>query len=329
MKAAYLLSEEAFSEIYGAAERRAISSRVDISAGLITPQMYASSENAWPGVKALFSGWGMVRADKNFFDRFPDLEIIFYGAGSVRYFVTDELHQRDIAITVAQDANAIPVSEFTLSQILFSLKLGWRQVLFIKACRRYPDRIQPPGVCGSIVGLLSLGATGRLVANHLKRFEVSVIAFDPYISPEEASFLNVELASMEDVFSRSDVVSCHTPLLDATTGMIRGKHFNSMKQDATFINTARGAVVNEREMIASLRKRKDITAVLDVTSPEPPEENSELYTLDNVVLTPHLAGSLGAEINRMGRVMVEELDRYLAGKQLKYALNPEKAAILA
>jgi phosphoglycerate dehydrogenase-like enzyme len=102
-----------------------------------------------------------------------------------------------------------------------------------------------------------------------------------------------------------------------------------MKPGATFINTARGAVVREQEMIAVLQQRPDLFAVLDVTYPEPPEPDSPLYTLPNVVLTPHIAGAMGVECNRMGRYMVEELKRYLRGDSLEWGITREMARVLA
>jgi phosphoglycerate dehydrogenase-like enzyme len=130
---------------------------------------------------------------------------------------------------------------------------------------------------------------------------------------------------MEELFVRSDVVSLHTPLLIETHGIITGDHFKSMKRGATFINTARGQIVREREMIDVLSDRPDLWAVLDVTNDEPPRPQSELYDLPNVVLTPHMAGSVGKECRRMGQYMVDELKRYLAGEPLKWVVTPELA----
>src|SRR5699024_5712690 len=134
-----------------------------------------------------------------------------------------------------------------------------------------------------------------------------------FVSAEEAEALNVELCSLEDIFQRSDIVSLHTPWLKETEGLITGAHFSAMKSNTTFINTARGAVVKEPEMIEVLQDRKDIMAILDVTYPEPPTADSPLYDLPNVVLTPHISGSAGKERERMGKYMLEECKRYLNG----------------
>jgi phosphoglycerate dehydrogenase-like enzyme len=125
------------------------------------------------------------------------------------------------------------------------------------------------------------------------------------------------------------VVSVHTPWLKETEGLITGAHLASMKPYSTFINTSRGAVVCEEEMIAALEQRPDLTAVIDVTQPEPPEPESSLYTLPNVILTPHIAGSVDAECRRMGQYMVDELKRFLAGDPLAYGLTKERVKTMA
>jgi phosphoglycerate dehydrogenase-like enzyme len=118
-------------------------------------------------------------------------------------------------------------------------------------------------------------------------------------------------------------------LLPETIGLITGRHLELMKPGAIFINTARGEIVDEAGLIDALRRRPDVQAVLDVTAPEPPKSDSPLYTLPNVLLTPHIAGSLGAECERMGHAMVDEFDRYLAGQPLLWEVTPERIATMA
>jgi phosphoglycerate dehydrogenase-like enzyme len=111
--------------------------------------------------------------------------------------------------------------------------------------------------------------------------------------------------------------------------MILGSHLASMKRNATLINTSRGAVVREAEVVEVLEERHNLWAVLDVTHPEPPEPNSRLYDLPNVVLTLHIAGSQGSECRRMGRLVVDDLRRYVAGEPLEHEITRERAALMA
>jgi phosphoglycerate dehydrogenase-like enzyme len=279
--------------------------------------------------EVIFSGWGGPVMDEEFVRAAKKLKAVFYAAGSIRGVVSEAFWGRGIEITSAYAANAIPVAEYALAQILLCLKHGWHLALAMKVDRRWPPSRNVPGAYGSTVGIISLGMAGSRVAELLRSFEVKVLAYDPFVAQEKARSLNVEMCPLEEVFLRSDVVTLHTPWLKETEGMITGRHFASMRSGATFINTARGAVVREQEMIQVLKERPDLFAVLDVTWPEPPESDSALYSLPNVILTPHIAGAMGPECRRLGRYMVEELQRYVAGRPLRWAITREQARLLA
>lgn len=330
LKGLYILDEKAYERIYGEQERSDIEEIVDIYAPVQTEKSVRSNLSLLDQAEVIFSGWGGPTMDGEFLEAAPNLQAVFYGAGSIKHIVTPDFWDRDILITSAYAANGIPVAEFTLSQILFCLKLGWQFAISIKQEGKYPDiKKTVPGTYKSTVGIISLGMIGRYVCEMLKQFDINVIAYDPYIKEETAKELDVKLCSLDELFIRSDVVSLHTPWLKETEGMITGEHFAAMKPNASFINTARGAVVREDEMIEVLRKRTDLMAILDVTYPEPPKPGSPLYTLPNVVLTPHIAGSMDRECNRMGSYMVEELRRYVRGEELKWQITEEQARILA
>jgi phosphoglycerate dehydrogenase-like enzyme len=168
-----------------------------------------------------------------------------------------------------------------------------------------------------------------MLCRRLLTFDCRVIAYDPYIDADTAAELGVELVSLEEAFACADVVSLHTPLLDETVGLITGKLLASMKRGATLINTARGELVNEPEMIEVLKARPDLFAALDVTATEPPLADSMLYVLPNVALTPHIAGCTGADCRRLGRCMIEETRRFLNGENLRWQITRDKLAILA
>ena len=329
MRGLFLLRPDAFGQIYGPAEVAAIEHMVEIYA---PPQSAESIQND-PAIlrpaDLILSGWGLPKMDAAFLALAPHLQAVFYGAGSVKGIVTDAFWERGIQITSAAAANAVPVVEYTLSQILFCLKLGWRHALEIKQEQRYPGRHSVLGAYGRTVGIVSLGLIGRRVCEMLRPFDLQVIAYDPFISQSEAATLDAELVTLAELFQRADVVSLHTPWLKETEGLITGAHFAAMKPDAAFINTARGAIVREDELITVLQQRPDIQAVLDVTYPEPPVAGSPLYTLPNVILTPHIAGSMNGECRRMGRMMVDELARFVKAQPLQWAVTPAKEAVSA
>lgn len=324
MKAVYLIPQANHNLIYGPDEQRDIANRVELVAPRLDPTTYADYCAAHPEAReaeAIFSGWGMARMDATFFECFPKLKILFYGAGAVEGFVTDDVWERGVSISNANVPNGVPVAEYVVAQIFLCLKQVWPTVLRMKREKTWQRAAFVHGAYQSTVGIISLGAIGRMVAERLRHSDLNVIAYDPFAKPEEARQLGVELVPLEDVFAKADVVTCHTPWLPETVGMLTGTHLRSMKPNASFINTSRGAVVRESELIDVLRERDDLTAVLDVTYPEPPTPDSPLYTLPNVILTPHIAGSMGNECRRMGRTMVDELDRWLRGEPLLYPVS--------
>ena len=327
--ALYLLSSDALPKIYGPDQQSALTELVEF----VAPPQNIRSVQENPGVLAdvnvIFSGWGMPEMNEAFLADAPNLKALFYGAGSVKKIVTDASWARGVRVTSAYGANAVTVSHYTLAQVIFSLKRGWHFSRAIRESGGWMQRTPVPGTYGSTVGLISLGQVGRRVAELLKILDVRVIAYDPFVSAGDTVALGVELVALDEIFRRSDVVSLHTPWLPETVGMLTGAHFASMKENSTFINTSRGAIVAEQEMLAVLQDRPDIYAVLDVTYPEPPAQDSLLFALSNVVLTPHIAGALDEECQRMGQTMVDELHRFLAGEVMEYEITEERAKFLA
>jgi phosphoglycerate dehydrogenase-like enzyme len=327
--ALYLLDEPYWDHVFGPDERAEVVELADVVAPMQTRKTILQNKGLLSGVEILLSAWWLPLLDEEFLDAAPNLKAIFYGSGSVKSFVTEAFWDRGIVLSSANSVFVIPVAEFTISQIVFCLKHGWQYAINTKRNRKYGPRIDPPGCYGSTVGLVSLGATGRLVAERLSDYDLNVIAYDPFASEVEAESLGVRLCSLEEVFSKSDIVSLHTPWLPETENMIRAEHFASMKKGASFLNTARGAVVDEVGFAKVFAERPDLFAVLDVVHPEPPAEDNPLFDLDNVVITPHIAGVMGKECRRGGRMAVEELRRYLEDKPLKGQITRQMISRIA
>jgi phosphoglycerate dehydrogenase-like enzyme len=326
--ATFILDENAFKLIYSAEHLKKIGKYVEINPTFVTENKISTYHESLKKVEIIFSGWGCPRIDEHCLHMMPELKIVFYGAGSVRGIVTDEFWKRGIRITSAWGANAVPVVEYTLASILFGLKGAFQQSQYY---RRQKDggRLPVRGAYHSTVGLVSLGMIAKQLIRKLKPFDLNIIAYDPFITKDEAKKMGIEIVSLEELFIQADVVSLHTPWLPETEGLITGELLRKLKPYSIFINTARGAIVREDEMISVLQERPDIFAILDVTHPEPPREDSLLFKLENVFLTPHIAGSLDNECFRMGQTMLEELRRYLRGEKLKFEILEEQARKLA
>lgn len=321
----FLGMPQALKLAYSAKSRSCISRLGSLSETELTQQNWMHFPDVTREADVILSTWGMPRMDAKFLEAFPQLRAVFYAAGAVKQFVTDASYDRPVAVSSAAVANAIPVAEYTISTILLSLKRFWLLARDASHPLAWPDRLDlAPGTYHSTVGLISLGAVGRTVVDLLSRFDMDLIAYDPYLTEERAEELGVEKVSLEELFRRSDVVSLHAPLIRETENLVNARLLRMLKTGATFINTSRGAIVNELELCHVLRERPDITAVLDVTSCEPTPLDSPLRQFKNIILTPHIAGSLGTEISRMGDWMVEELKRYLSQKPLRYQVTRDQ-----
>ena len=170
---------------------------------------------------------------------------------------------------------------------------------------------------------------GSMVLERLKAYDLTTLAYDPYASDEKLERLGARRATLDEIFSQCQTISNHIANLPATKGMLRYEHFSQMKPSATFINTGRGAQVVEEDLIRALQEEPGRTALLDVTLPEPPLESSPLWSMENVFLTPHIAGSIKEEVFRMGAYMLEEFTKHLANQPTLYEVTEKMLETMA
>ncbi len=277
----------------------------------------------------VFSTWGMsVFTESEIKEYLPSLKAVFYGAGSVQFFARPFLNC-GVKVFSSWAANAVPVAEYTVALVVLANK-GFFKVMKYKdhpAARTTHELY--PGNYNVKIGIIGAGMIGKLVIEMLKSYRFDVLVFDPFLPDEKAAELGVEKVSLEAVFEECQVVSNHLANNEQTKGMLNGPLFEKMLPYATFINTGRGAQVVEAELINTLKSRPDLTAILDVTYPEPPVADSELYTLQNCILTPHIAGSAGYEVQRMGKYMEDEYENLINNKPCKYEVTLEMLKTMA
>lgn len=297
-----------------------------------TKEDVLNAPEAFREVKWIFSTWGMpVFTEEEIRLFFPNLEAVFYAAGSVQTFARPFLHC-GVKVFSAWMANAVPVAEYTVAQILLANK-G-----FFEASRRmsggdvatarqvakvYPGNFDTP------VGIIGTGAVGALVCRMLQPYRLKVYACSLELTEEKARELGVEICDMDTIFRSCHVVSNHLANNEKTKGIFTKSHFASMRPYATFLNTGRGAQVVEADLIDVLRQRPDLTAVLDVTDPEPPVADSPFYQLPNCILTPHIAGSSGNEVCRMAEWIYEEFLRFRNGENCPYEVTEAMLEVMA
>lgn len=273
-------------------------------------------------VEVLLTGWGCPCIDSAALASMPRLELIAHAGGTVKAHVAPACWDCGIAVTTAASANAIPVAEFTLAQIILANKATLRASHLYAERQGKVSREDLPlvGNYDRTVGIIAASTIGRLVLGRLQTFDLDVVVFDPTITADEATQLGARLVSLDELMSVSDVVSLHAPLLPSTLTMIGRRQLAQMKDGATFINTARGRLVDHRALRAELETGR-INAVLDVTEPEPLEPGDVLYRLPNVQLTPHIAGSMGTELHRMTALALDEIQHLAEGTPFRFPVS--------
>ena len=270
-------------------------------------------------VEILLTSWGVPRLTAERLERMPRLRAVFHCAGTVRSFVSDELWARGILVTNGADANAIPVAEFTFASIVLAGKKAHVLANDARTFRTDWSYTAARGELGNIgrtIGVIGFSRIGRRVVRLVRQLQdVTCLVSDPYADPLEVAAAGGTLVTLEELLPVSDVVTIHAPALPETRHMISTRELRAMKDHATLINTARGSLVDTKALEAECATGR-ITALLDVTEPEPLPADSALYNLPNVIITPHIAGSLGTETRRMSDAALDDLERYLDGRDL-------------
>jgi phosphoglycerate dehydrogenase-like enzyme len=265
------------------------------------------------------TGWGSPRFSTELLAAAPKLRFVAHSAGGLKAMVSDAMFDRGIRVTTAASANAVPVAHFTVAMMVAMLKqMPW----FAPAMAQNNDTDQRQRMhqCRELmdisVGLIGASRIGRLVIGMLKSFPgLTIKVYDPYLARETANELGVELASLEDT-CRCEVVSVHAPSIPETRHMLNGRTLALLPDHAVLINTSRGSLIDEAALVAEVRRRP-LYVLLDVTDPEPPPANSPLRREPNILLTPHVAGSMKQARKDMGRLAIEETLRFLRGQALQ------------
>jgi phosphoglycerate dehydrogenase-like enzyme len=278
-------------------------------------------------VEIVVGSWGCNVLDDALLARMPKLRLLAYAAGTVKHTVTPATWERGVVVTSAAAANAVPVAEFTFAAIVMIAKDVFRTRDALRETRgRTPVSGTGPngalGTRGLHIGLVGASNIGRLVVERLATLDVSVAVADPYLAADDADRLGVTRMELDELFAWSDIVSVHAPELPSTHHLVDANRLARLHDGAWLINTARGSLVDTdaltRECVAGR-----LNALVDTPEPEPLPPASPLYDLPNVVLTPHIAGSLGSELSRMGDLAVAELRRFLAGDPLQHEVRAD------
>jgi phosphoglycerate dehydrogenase-like enzyme len=285
--------------------------------GVITEFDSDVSRRVLARAEVLVTGWDTPPVTAATLDAAPRLRHVIHAGGAVEWLFPDGM--RGIAASDTGAVNAIPVAEYAMAMVILANKDAFRARELYRDRRAYIDReeeFEGSGNHTRTVGVVSASRTGRALLELLRPFAtLRVLVYDPHLSARDADALGVKAVTLPELMRSSDVVTLHPPVLPETIGMIDAEMLALLPDGATLINTARGEIVDHAALERELRRQR-IKAILDVTDPEPLPASSPLYDLPNVFLTPHIAGSMGTELRRMGNEVASTLTEFVGKERL-------------
>jgi phosphoglycerate dehydrogenase-like enzyme len=300
----------------------------------IDPQLVAEDFDRIPDlatVELLITSWGCPPLDEAVLARMPTLKAVVHAAGSVKHHVTEACWDHGLLVSTAAAANAVPVSEYTVAAVLFANK----RVLEIGGLYRehrtaldWSANFPGFGNYRRTVGVVGASLVGRRVLELLRPYDLDVLLADPHVDAASARSMGARLVDLDEMLAVSDVVSLHAPALPETYHLMDARRLALLRDGATLVNTGRGSLIDTQALTAEASSGR-IHAVLDVTEPEVLPATSPLYSLPNVLLTPHIAGSLGGELQRITQSAVDEVERYCAGREFAHPVTRAALTISA
>ncbi|MBI3019141.1 MAG: phosphoglycerate dehydrogenase [Deltaproteobacteria bacterium] len=254
-------------------------------------------------------------------ERAAKLKVIVRAGIGVDNIDVKAASQKGVIVMNTPSGNVVTTAEHAISMLLSLCRHIPQATASLKKGEWAKKKFTGTEVFGKTLGILGLGNVGRVVADRALGLRMKVIAYDPFLTPEAAEKLSVQLVSLEELFKRSDFVTVHVPLTDQTKNLINKQTLKKMKKDALLIQCARGGIVNEDDLYEVLKEGHLSGAALDVFVKEPPG-NHPLLTLDNVICTPHLGAATEEAQVKVGIETAEQLiDYFIKNGAIRNAVN--------
>src|SRR6185369_15178688 len=228
---------------------------------------------------------------------------------------------RGVVVMNAPEGNTITTAEHTIAMLISLARSIPQANSSLKAGRWDRKKFVGVELQGKTLGVVGLGRIGRVVASRARAMGMMIVAYDPFIAPEQARDLEIELAPLDDVYARADFLTVHTPLTSETRSLIDREALGKMKKGARIINCARGGLIDEDALYEALSDGSIAGAALDVFSVEPPPPDHKLLQLEQVIVTPHLGASTKEAQEGVAFTVAEQMRDYLLTGALRGAVN--------
>ncbi len=289
---------------------------VDVQAGISEEELEKIIEN----YDALIVR-SSPKVTREIIEKGKNLKIIGRAGVGIDNINLETATQHGIVVVNAPGGNTISTAELTIGMMIAAARKIPQADRSVKDGKWDRKKFIGVELRGKTLGIIGLGRVGYEVAKRAKAFDMNVIAYDPYISEERARELSVKLVSFDELIEKSDIITIHAPKTKDTENMISEKEFERMKDGVIIINCARGGIVNEQALVKAIKSGKVYAAALDVYSKEPPDKDSELLKLENVITTPHIGASTREAQKNVGLIIAEDIINMYRGYPVKNAVN--------
>ncbi len=275
------------------------------------------------------TSWGNTELTGDILEHCPNLKFVAHAAGSVKPIVSDELWAKGIRVLSSACPLGEGVAETALGFTISASKNFYNLNTSVKNGGWNEGKENITELFDINIGVIGAGWAGKHYIKLLQNFYVNVLLYDPFIDAETAKALGATKVELEALLKESDIVSIHAPSIPETNHMINADTLALMKKDAVLINTARGSIIDEEALYNHMKNGGLKYACIDVFDPEPPKADNPLLTLDNVIVTPHLAGLARNGLKRIGTFVCEEIQHFLDGEPVRGEVTKEMLARMA
>ena len=290
--------------------------------GMLSPEEFAELAG---DASAILIGWGGCTIGPEFYEKAPNLKVVSVMGSAIKQFNPKVGWAKGVVYTNTARSIGLSVAEFAMAFILHGLNRlkAYRDAM---ADNRPWDEAQSftrYELSGKTVGLVGLGAVGRRVAELLQPFGIELLVYDPYVSDEVLAKFSAKRVELKELFANSSVITLHPGLTEETIGLIGAEELALIQDDAVLVNTSRAPVIDAEALVAELKKNR-FWAALDVFEKEPVSADDPLRKLDNVYMTPHVAGGFSPDVlTRNARTIISDAIAVLEGRDPENLITPE------
>jgi D-3-phosphoglycerate dehydrogenase len=289
---------------------------VDVK-GKMTPEELAAVINQYDGVVVR----GATKATAASFENATRVKVIGRAGSGTDNIDKVAATKKGVVVMNTPGGNTVTTGEHAIALMLALARQIPQATASMKGGKWEKNKFMGTELTDKVLGVVGLGAIGKVVAERALGLKMVVVAFDPYVSKEDAGRLGVEMAALDELYRRSDFITYHTPLTPETKGMINASAFGKMKDGVYLVNCARGALVNEADLLAALQSGKVKGVALDVFAAEPPPPDLPLLAHPNVILTPHLGASTTEAQEKVAVLIAEQICDFLKKGTIRNSVN--------